>query len=200
MVQFERIYWGKGMNYIAGIDEVGRGCLCGDVVAAAVILPVEIDILGVQDSKKLSENKRSDLYDRIMEVAIAVGVGRVDAQMIDQINIKQATRLAMRMAVESLQVQPNGLLIDAEKIDLALPQEAIIKGDQRSLSIAAASIIAKVTRDRLCIEWDSLYPQYGIAIHKGYGTAMHRAKFDEYGASPIHRMTFLKKWQKEGDG
>ncbi len=174
--------------------------MCGDVVAAAVILPIEIDIEGVTDSKKISENKREALFERIMREAVAVGIGRVDAATIDQINIKQATRLAMRMAVEQLSVPAQALLIDAERIDLDLPQESIIKGDQRSLSIAAASIIAKVTRDRLCSEWDQQYPHYGIATHKGYGTAMHRKQFDRYGASPIHRLSFLKKWQGGEDG
>ena len=201
MMQFERMYWDQELKYIAGVDEVGRGCLCGDVVAAAVILPVGMDISGVTDSKKISEKKREALFEVIMQQAIAVGVGRVDAAMIDQINIKQATRLAMRMAVENLGVQAEALLVDAEKIDLNLPQQAIIKGDERSISIAAASIIAKVTRDRLCVDWDRAYPQYGIAVHKGYGTALHRKQYNQFGASPIHRQSFLTKWNvnKGGD-
>jgi ribonuclease HII len=200
MLQFERIFWQDGVQYIAGVDEVGRGCMCGDVVAAAVILPVEMDIPGVMDSKKISEKKREALFEVIMQQAVAVGVGRVDAATIDRINIKQASRLAMRIAVEQLQVPAQALLVDAEKVDLPLPQQAIIKGDARSVSIAAASIIAKVTRDRLCTEWEAQYPGYGIAVHKGYGTALHRKQYAHLGASPIHRQSFLSKWNQEGGG
>lgn len=196
MIQFEREWIAKGFLHIAGVDEVGRGCMCGDVVAAAVILPPETDLEGVTDSKKIAENKREALYDLIMEKAVAVGVGRVDAQTIDRINIKQATRLAMRMAVEQLCIPADALLVDAETVPLDLPQQPIIKGDQRSLSIAAASIIAKVTRDRLCQTWDQQYPGYGIGVHKGYGTAAHRKQFDALGPSPIHRMSFLRKWME----
>ncbi|MBW7473319.1 ribonuclease HII [Paenibacillus oenotherae] len=194
MLEFERPLWEQGYGAVAGIDEVGRGCLFGDVVAAAVILPHGIVIDGVDDSKKISEKKREQLYERITSYAEAWSVARVDAATIDRINIKQAARLAMKLAVESLSVQPDYLLIDAEKIDCDIPQLAIIKGDARSQSIAAASILAKVTRDRLCAdEWDALYPAYGIAIHKGYATKHHREKLLEFGPSPFHRQTFLGK-------
>jgi ribonuclease HII len=176
---------------IAGIDEVGRGCLFGDVVAAAVILPPSLVIEGIDDSKKLSEKKRESCYEIIMEYAVAIGIGRVNAEIIDQINIKQAARLAMKRAVESMTIQPQYLLIDAESIDMTYPQLAIIKGDQLSQSIAAASIIAKVTRDRLCIDWDKLHPDYGIAIHKGYATKLHRTRILELGPTNLHRRSFL---------
>ena len=191
MLTYEKELWIAGVETIAGIDEVGRGCLFGDVVAAAVILPQSLVIDDINDSKKLSEKKRESCYEVIMEQAIAIGIGRVSADVIDQINIKQAARLAMKKAVEQLSIQPQYLLIDAEKVDMPYPQLAIIKGDQLSQSIAAASIIAKVTRDRLCHEWDMLYPGYGIAIHKGYATELHRAKIIELGPSLIHRRTFL---------
>jgi len=191
MLTYEKELWTAGVETIAGIDEVGRGCLFGDVVAAAVILPQSLVIDDINDSKKLSEKKRESCYEVIMEQAIAIGIGRVSADVIDQINIKQAARLAMKKAVEQLSIQPQYLLIDAEKVDMPYPQLAIIKGDQLSQSIAAASIIAKVTRDRLCHEWDMLYPGYGIAIHKGYATELHRAKIIELGPSAIHRRTFL---------
>ncbi|QYR24178.1 ribonuclease HII [Paenibacillus sp. sptzw28] len=194
MLEFERPLWEKGCRFIAGIDEVGRGCLFGDVVAAAVILPEGLEIEGVDDSKKLSEKRREELYDIITAHAIAWTVSRVDASTIDAINIKQASRLAMKQAVLKLSTEPDHLLVDAEKVDCDVPQIAIIKGDGRSQSIAAASIIAKVTRDRLCMEeWDAIYPAYGIAVHKGYATRLHREKLLEYGPSPMHRQSFLGK-------
>lgn len=194
MLQFEQALWGEGYTTIAGVDEVGRGCLFGDVVAGAVILPPGLLIEGVDDSKKLSEKKRDQLYDVILRQSVAWSVARVDAETIDRINIKQAARLAMKLAVESLAVPADYLLIDAEKIDLPLPQQSIIKGDATSQSIAAASIVAKVTRDRLCQgEWEEAYPDYGIAIHKGYATKLHRERLLENGASPLHRRTFLGK-------
>lgn len=194
MLEFEKSVWEQGYRSIAGIDEVGRGCLFGDVVAAAVILPEGLLLEGVDDSKKLSEKRREQLYEIIISEAIAWSVSRVDAGVVDTINIKQAARLAMKQAVETLFVQPDYLLVDAEKVDYEEPQLAIIKGDARSQSIAAASIVAKVTRDRLCIgEWDALYPAYGIAIHKGYATRLHREKLLEYGPSPMHRQSFLGK-------
>lgn len=147
----------------------------GDVVAAAVILPKDLILEGVNDSKKLTEKKRDALYDVIMEKALAVGIGYADAETIDRLNIKQAARLAMKRAVEALGETPDYMLVDAEKVDLNVPQLSIIKGDANSQSIAAASIIAKVTRDRLCKEeWDTLYPEYGLSIHKGYATKVHR--------------------------
>jgi ribonuclease HII len=165
--------------------------LFGDVVAAAVILPESLVIEGINDSKKLSERKREYCYELIMEQALAIGIGRVSAEMIDQINIRQASRLAMKLAVANMDIQPQYLLIDAESVDMNYPQLAIIKGDQLSQSIAAASIVAKVTRDRLCNEWDIVYPDYGIALHKGYATKLHRTKILELGATSLHRRTFL---------
>mgnify|MGYP001193219692 CR=1 FL=1 len=194
MLEFERALWARGIERIAGVDEVGRGCLFGDVVAAAVILPPGLEIPDINDSKKLSEKKREALYDFIMEKALAVGIGSVDAATIDRINIKQAARLAMKRAVEQLNPPPDYLLIDAERIDLAIAQEAIIKGDALSQSIAAASVIAKVTRDRRCLQWDLEYPEYDIAVHKGYATAKHRERLLQYGPSPLHRRSFLKSF------
>ncbi|MBP1904207.1 ribonuclease HII [Paenibacillus turicensis] len=193
LLSYEKEYWNLSYQHIAGIDEVGRGCLFGDVVAAAVILPVGLILEGVNDSKKLSAKKRDQLYDAIMEQAISVGIGRVDAAMIDKINIKQATRLAMKMALEQLKIQPDFLLVDAEKVDVSIPQLAVIKGDAASQSIAAASIVAKVTRDRLCQgEWNALYPEYGIGIHKGYATKMHREQIQLLGPTPMHRKSFMR--------
>lgn len=199
MLTYEKKIWGEGINYIAGIDEVGRGCLCGDVVAACVILKPYDKIEGVNDSKKLSPKKRDELYDIIMEKALAVGIGKIDSKVIDEINIKQATRLAMKQAVESLELKPEILLIDAEQIESSIKQISIIKGDSKSQSIAAASIIAKVTRDRDCEKWDNLYPEYNIRQHKGYGTKAHREMLKKYGASKIHRNTFLGKILGEND-
>jgi len=191
LLRYERELWGQGIIHIAGLDEAGRGCLLGDVVAAAVILPRDLEIPGVNDSKKLSAKKREALYELIMDQALAVGVGRVDAATIDRINIKQASHLAMKQALEALKVVPDYLLIDAEKLDSPIRQLSVIHGDALSQSIAAASIIAKVTRDRLCLEWDLAYPEYGIAVHKGYGTKAHRAAIQQYGACPLHRRSFL---------
>lgn len=194
MLQYEQSLWNEGYSTVAGVDEVGRGCLFGDVVAGAVILPPHAVIEGVDDSKKLSEKKRDFLYDVIMEQCVAWSVARVDAETIDRINIKQAARLAMKLAVESLSVPADYLLIDAEKVDVRLPQQSIIKGDATSQSIAAASIVAKVTRDRLCLgEWEEAYPGYGIAIHKGYATKLHRERLLANGPSPLHRRSFLGK-------
>lgn len=192
LLVYEREYWGSGFEYIAGIDEVGRGCLFGDVVAAALILPQGLILEGVNDSKKLSEKKREALYDIIMENALAVGIGYADAETIDRLNIKQAARLAMKRAVEALEETPHYLLVDAEKVDVNIPQLSIIKGDANSQSIAAASIVAKVTRDRLCREeWDALYPEYGLSVHKGYATQFHREQIMALGATPMHRRSFL---------
>lgn len=191
MLEHEQQLWEQGLIHIGGVDEAGRGCLFGDVVAAAVILPPGIIIEGVNDSKQLSEKKRNVLYDEIMEQAVAVGVGIADVYTIERINIKAAARLAMKEAVSQLKVKPDYLLVDAEKIDTAVPQLAIVHGDALSQSIAAASIIAKVTRDRMCLKWDLDYPEYGIAQHKGYATRMHREKIIEHGPSPLHRMSFL---------
>lgn len=192
MLFYEKEIWEQSYRSIAGVDEVGRGCLFGDVVAAAVILPVGLIIDGVDDSKKLTAKKRESLFEIIMEQALAVGVGYVNSIVIDEINIKQASRLAMKKAVEGLSHTPDYMLIDAEKVDLPLPQRSIIKGDANSQSIAAASIVAKVTRDRLCAGlWEDLYPNYGIAIHKGYATKLHRQQITELGPTDMHRRSFL---------
>jgi len=193
MLSYEVETWSKGVKLIAGIDEVGRGCLFGDVIAASVVFEPGLQIEGVKDSKKLTMKQREELYDIIHEKALAIGIGRIDAQLIDQINIKQASRLAMKQAVESMALKPEMLFIDAERIDLPIPQLSLIKGDSLSHSIAAASIVAKVTRDRLCEEWDTKYPDYGIAQHKGYPTKLHRERIIQHGPSQLHRKTFLNK-------
>ncbi|MEK5238103.1 ribonuclease HII [Paenibacillus sp. FSL L8-0470] len=194
MLLYEKEGWEQSFCRIAGVDEVGRGCLFGDVVAAAVILPEGLIIEGVDDSKKLSAKKREVLFEHIMEQALAVGVGHVDSAVIDEINIKQASRLAMKKAVEGLSHTPDYMLIDAEKVDLPLPQRSIIKGDANSQSIAAASIVAKVTRDRLCEGlWEELYPDYGIKIHKGYATKLHREQIAALGPTPMHRRSFISR-------
>jgi len=193
-LHFEKELWARGLTAVAGLDEVGRGCLFGDVVAAAVVLPPGLVLEEIDDSKKLSEKKRERLYDVIVERAVAWSVARVDAATIDRINIRQASRLAMKQAVESLAVRPEHLLVDAETVPGDVPQTSIIKGDARSQTIGAASILAKVTRDRLCREvWDALYPGYGIAEHKGYATKEHREALLALGPSPLHRKSFLGK-------
>lgn len=190
MKQFEREYCHLG--YVCGIDEAGRGPLAGPVVAGAVILPEDCNILYLNDSKQLSEKKREMLYDEIMEKAIAVGVGVASPALIDEINILQADYEAMRIALSQLSVQPSVLLNDAVTIPgVDLKQVNIIKGDAKSVSIAAASIIAKVTRDRMMAEYDKLYPEYGFASNKGYGSAAHIAAIKEIGPCPIHRRSFI---------
>lgn len=190
MKAYERKY--ENCRYICGIDEVGRGPLAGPVVAAAVILPKDIDIYYLNDSKQLSEKKREQLYDEIMEKAIAVGIGFADEDCIDEINILQADYVAMRKALAELSVTPDILLNDAVKIpEVTIPQESIIKGDAKSVSIAAASIVAKVTRDRFMIEMDKKYPGYDFASNKGYGSAKHIAAIKEIGPCKIHRRTFI---------
>ena len=190
MKQFEREYGHLG--YVCGIDEAGRGPLAGPVVAGAVILPTDYDILYLNDSKQLSEKKREMLYDEIMEKALAVGVGVVSPAVIDEINILQADYEAMRIALSQLSIKPAVLLNDAVTIPgVDIKQVNIIKGDAKSVSIAAASIIAKVTRDRLMAEYDKLYPEYGFASNKGYGSAAHIAAIKEIGPCPIHRRTFI---------
>ncbi len=191
MREFEHRY--THCTYVCGIDEAGRGPLAGPVAAAAVILPKDCEILYLNDSKKLSPKRREALYDEILEKAVAAGIGLAEASRIDEINILQATYEAMRMAVGKLGVVPEVLLNDAVTIPgLDMEQVPIIKGDARSVSIAAASILAKVTRDRLMAECDSVYPQYGFAVHKGYGTAAHIQALKTYGPCPIHRNTFIK--------
>ena len=192
MKSYEKDLWTKGCKYVAGVDEVGRGPLAGPVVTAAVILPEDFNVLGVDDSKKLSPKKRDELYDLIIENAIAVSIGRKEPEIIDEINILQATKEAMKEAILGLGVRPDHVLIDAVKLDdLGIPQTNIIKGDAKSVSIAAASIIAKVTRDREMIEMDSVYPGYAFASNKGYGTKAHYEGLKKLGPCPIHRKTFL---------
>lgn len=184
----------KEYEYICGIDEVGRGPLAGPVVAGAVILPKENPILYLNDSKKLSEKKREALYDEIMERAVATGIGVVSPERIDEINILQATYEAMRQAIGNLKVRPDILLNDAVTIpEVDIFQVPIIKGDAKSVSIAAASIIAKVTRDRMMVEYDKVFPGYGFADNKGYGTKAHIAGLKKQGPVSIHRRTFIKK-------
>ena len=188
---YEKEYESHG--WVCGIDEVGRGPLCGPVVASAVILPKDCQILYLNDSKKLSEKKREELYDVIMEQAVAVGIGMVSPERIDEINILQATYEAMRQAIAALQVKPAVLLNDAVTIpQVEIPQIPIIKGDAKSVSIAAASIIAKVTRDRMMVEYDRLYPGYDLASNKGYGTKVHMEALRTIGPCEIHRKTFIK--------
>ena len=191
MKSFEKEY--ASYSYICGIDEVGRGPLAGPVVAGAVILPKDCDILYLNDSKQLSEKKREELYDVIMEKAVSTGLGFVSPERIDQINILQATYEAMREAIAKLSPQPDLLLNDAVTIPkVAIRQVPIIKGDAKSISIAAASIIAKVTRDRLMVQYDSVFPEYGVASNKGYGAAAHIEALRKYGPTPIHRRSFIK--------
>ena len=182
-------------THICGIDEVGRGPLAGPVVACAVVLPKDVTILYLNDSKKLSEKKRELLYDEIMEKAVAVGIGAVGPARIDEINILQATYEAMREAISKLSVKPDILLNDAVTIPgVSIRQVPIIKGDAKSISIGAASIVAKVTRDRLMVEYDKILPQYGFASNKGYGSAEHIKALQEVGPSPIHRASFIKNF------
>jgi ribonuclease HII len=191
LLSFERQGLNKGYQLIAGIDEAGRGPLAGPVVAAAVILPAGLIIKEVDDSKKLSPDKRERLFDAIMSQAISVGIGMGSPGLIDQINILQATRHAMLDAVSQLIPQPDFILIDGiSTINSSIPQKTIKKGDSLSLSIAAASIIAKVTRDRLMRELDMVYPGYGFCGHKGYGSALHLEAIRRLGPSPVHRLTF----------
>lgn len=191
MKRYEYEY--AGYTYICGIDEVGRGPLAGPVVAGAVILPKDCDILYLNDSKQLSEKKREELYDIIMEKAVATGLGYVAPERIDEINILQATYEAMRQAINSLQVKPNLLLNDAVTIPgVDIRQIPIIKGDAKSISIAAASIMAKVTRDRLMVQYDEIFPEYGFAGNKGYGSQAHIEAIKKYGPTPIHRRSFIK--------
>ena len=193
--EIEDGFFADGIQVICGVDEAGRGPLAGPVCAAAVILPSHIDIPGLNDSKKLTDKRRRELMPVIKEKAIAWGVGFASHQEIDEINILQATFLAMQRALDQLAVKPDLALIDGNRQkDFGLPVKTVVKGDSLSANIAAASILAKVTRDNLMMEMAETYPQYGFEIHKGYGTKAHYAALREHGASPIHRMTFLKKF------
>ena len=192
MLKYERTLWAEGKEFVAGVDEVGRGPLAGPVVTAAVILPHDFNILGVNDSKKLSPKKRDELYDIIMEKALAVSIGRREPERIDEINILEATKEAMTDAILGLKIKPDHVLIDALTLKTVnLPQTGIIHGDATSVSIAAASIIAKVTRDREMIEMDKLYPGYAFESNKGYGTKAHYEGLAALGPCPIHRQSFL---------
>lgn len=188
---FENMYLEKGGKYICGVDEVGRGPLAGPVTVTAIIMDLSSPVEGVDDSKKLSEKKRERLYDEILSHAVAVSTVSVDNNVIDEINILNATKKAMKQAIASLSVRPDVVLIDAVNLDIPEKVHAIIKGDALSYSIGCASIIAKVTRDRFMREMDKVYPEYGFAGHKGYGSAAHIAAIKQYGATPIHRKTFI---------
>ncbi|WP_195327390.1 ribonuclease HII [Streptococcus parasanguinis] len=190
MLAYEKELYTQGIQLIAGVDEVGRGPLAGPVVAAAVILPKACKIPGLNDSKKIPKSKHKEIYEAVLQNAIAIGIGVKDNHVIDQVNIYEATKLAMMEAIGQLEPQPQHLLIDAMRLDLPIPQTSIIKGDANSLSIAAASIVAKVTRDQMMEEFDCEYPGYDFTQNAGYGTANHLAGLDKLGVTPIHRRSF----------
>lgn len=195
---YETEAFDAGIRLICGVDEAGRGPLAGPVCAAAVILPPGLDIPGLNDSKKLTDKKRRELYDIMIEQAVSYGIAFASEQEIDEINILQATFLAMERAMQKLSPQPELALIDGNRTkDFGLPVRTIVKGDSLSASIAAASILAKVTRDRLMEEYDAQYPQYGFAVHKGYGTKRHYAALTEFGPCEEHRQTFLRKFYEK---
>lgn len=190
MLAYEKELYTQGIDLIAGVDEVGRGPLAGPVVAAAVILPKGCKIPGLNDSKKIPKSKHKEIYEAVLQNAVAIGIGIKDNQVIDQVNIYEATKLAMMEAIGQLEPQPQHLLIDAMRLDLPIPQTSIIKGDANSLSIAAASIVAKVTRDQMMEEFDCEYPGYDFTQNAGYGTANHLAGLHKLGVTPIHRRSF----------
>lgn len=190
MSKYENRLYQDGYQLIAGVDEVGRGPLAGPVVASAVILPKNFYLPGLNDSKKLSETKREEYYNIITEKSLAVGIGIISSEIIDEINIYEATKLAMLKAISQLSIAPDCLLIDAMKLPVDIPQISLIKGDATSISIAASSIIAKVTRDRMMKEYGKQYPEYGFEKHMGYGTKWHLEAIKTYGVTPIHRKTF----------
>ena len=195
MLKIENEAYERGYKYVCGVDEAGRGPLCGPVVAAAVILPKDAHIEGVNDSKKLSEKKREKLFDDIMKNAVAVGLGISDVDLIEKINILGATKEAMKQAINNLSVKPDYVLIDGNQdIQIDIDRNTVVSGDAKSESIAAASIIAKVTRDRMLKEYDIKYPEYGFAKHKGYGTKKHIEAIKQYGLTPIHRPSFCKRF------
>lgn len=199
MLQFEKDYISQGKKFVAGIDEAGRGPLAGPVVVASVIMPMDNIIEGINDSKKLSEKKRNLLFEKIKEVAIAYHIEVVDEKVIDQINILNATKLGMKNCIEKLSVVPDVVLIDAVKIDSDVQTVSIIKGDAKSYSIAAASILAKVHRDNMMLQYDKEYPIYNFAKHKGYGTKVHIEAIKQHGICPIHRRTFVKNFYEHKD-
>ena len=190
MLRYEKELYKTGFRAIAGIDEVGRGPLAGPVVAAAVILPPGCKIKGLNDSKKIPKKKHQEIYQAVLDKALAVGIGLIDNEIIDQVNIYEATKLAMKDALSKLCLKPDSLLIDAMKLDVDIPQESIIKGDANSLSIAAASIVAKVTRDKLMTDYDKKFPGYDFSQNAGYGTMRHLQGLERNGVTPIHRKTF----------
>lgn len=190
MLAYEKELYTQGIQLIAGVDEVGRGPLAGPVVAAAVILPKACKIPGLNDSKKIPKSKHKEIYEAVLQNAVAIGIGIKDNQVIDQVNIYEATKLAMMEAIGQLEPQPQHLLIDAMRLDLPISQTSIIKGDANSLSIAAASIVAKVTRDQMMEEFDKEYPGYDFAKNAGYGTTNHLAGLHQLGVTPIHRRSF----------
>lgn len=200
LLKYESDLYLKGIELIAGVDEVGRGPLIGPVVAAAVILPKNYKLEGLTDSKKLSEKKRDEFYKIIINDAISIGIGIISESVIDEVNIYEATKLAMKEAIDKLNVKPEHILIDAMPLELDIPTTSIIKGDAKSISIAAASVIAKVTRDSMMYELDKKYPNYGFASHKGYPTKKHIDAINEYGLIEGYRKTYapIKDMIKEG--
>ena len=190
MLTYEKDLYKQGLTLIAGVDEVGRGPLAGPVVAAAVILPQGCKIKGLNDSKKIPKKKHLEVFQAVQDQALSIGIGIMDNQVIDQVNIYEATKLAMKEAISQLSLQPQHLLIDAMKLDLPISQTSIVKGDANSLSIAAASIIAKVTRDELMKDYDSQFPGYDFSANAGYGTARHLEGIEKQGITPIHRLSF----------
>lgn len=190
MLSYEKELYENGISFIAGVDEVGRGPLAGPVVAAAVILPKNCKIKGLNDSKKIPKKKHEEIFQAVKDNALAIGIGIMDNQVIDQVNIYEATKLAMKEAISQLEPQPEHLLIDAMKLDLPISQTSIIKGDANSLSIAAASIVAKVTRDKIMSNYDEEFPGYDFAQNAGYGTAKHLEGIEKHGITPIHRTSF----------
>lgn len=190
LLNYEKSLYARGIEIIAGVDEVGRGPLAGPVVAAAVILPKLCKIKGLNDSKKIPKSKHEAIYNQVMKEAVAVGIGIKDNYVIDDVNIYEATKLAMIEAIEKLNPQPEHLLIDAMNLDLPIEQTSIIKGDANSLSIAAASIVAKVTRDKMMADYEQEFPGYAFAKNAGYGTKEHLSGIDEFGVTPIHRRSF----------
>ncbi len=190
LYKYEKELYKSGCKYIGGVDEVGRGPLIGSVVAACVILPPDFILEGLTDSKKLSEKKRNEFYKVIWEKATSIGIGIVDEKVIDEVNIYEATKIAMKKAISDTNIKPDHVLIDAMPLDIDVPTTSIIKGDAKSISIAAASVIAKVTRDRMMYELDKIYPKYGFKKNKGYPTKAHREALLKYGVTEVHRKTY----------
>lgn len=190
LYKYEKELYKSGCKYIGGVDEVGRGPLIGSVVAACVILPFDFALEGLTDSKKLSEKKRDEFYKIIWDKATSIGIGMVDEKVIDEVNIYEATKIAMKKAISDTNIKPDHVLIDAMPLDIDVPTTSIIKGDAKSISIAAASVIAKVTRDKMMYELDKIYPMYGLASNKGYGTKKHIEAIKKYGITKYHRLSF----------